>query len=315
MLNLETQSKEQELIKKYLEDNASDILKDKINNGVKIVKDNKNLISKKDLNGFMKFAQEEARKLAEKGANCACVEDTTVYGWAIHYFEEDSIEGTLYNEDGTEYAPVKKEIKSTPTKVEPKKPENKQATLFDMLNTPQEKPKEEISTISQPDTQEDDEEDFTEDEIDEIVNECKEIEEEQLKLSPVYEKYLDLQYKYPEHLTLLCVGDFYEAYNQNAEKISKVLDLTITTQDVGLKERVKLAGFPYHKKYENLEKLAYIYDIAVLEQGNEIKVIDKVNQTTKINTETGEVTPQTPAIDKEFATMLYTLLEGKMEAK
>lgn len=314
MLNLETKTKEQELIKKYLEDNASDILKDKINNGVKIVKDNKTLISKKDLNGFMKFAQEEARKLAEKGANCACVEDTTVYGWAIHYFEEDSIEGTLYNEDGTEYAPVKKEIKSTPAKVEPKKPENKQATLFDMLNTTQEKPKEEIST-PQPDEQEDDEEDFTEDEIDEIVNECKEIEEEQLKLSPVYEKYLDLQYKYPEHLTLLRVGDFYEAYNQNAEKISKVLDLTLTTQDVGLKERVKLAGFPYHKKYENLEKLAYIYDIAVLEQDNEIKIIDKVTQTTKIDTETGEVTPQTPAIDKEFATMLYTLLEGKMEAK
>lgn len=64
----------------------------------------------------MKFAENEARKLAEKGANSACVEDSVVYGWAIHYFEEDSIEGKLYNEDGTEYAPPKpfKKKKSLP---------------------------------------------------------------------------------------------------------------------------------------------------------------------------------------------------------
>ena len=54
----------------------------------------------------MKYACEEARKLAEKGANCACVEDSVVFGWAIHYFEEDSIEGTLYTIDGEEYKPA-----------------------------------------------------------------------------------------------------------------------------------------------------------------------------------------------------------------
>ena len=57
----------------------------------------------------MSFATEEARKQAEKGARYAMVEDDTVFGWAVHYFEEDSIEGTLYNEDGTEYkAPMPK---------------------------------------------------------------------------------------------------------------------------------------------------------------------------------------------------------------
>ena len=35
-LNLETNCKEQEIIKKYLEENASETLADKINNGVKI---------------------------------------------------------------------------------------------------------------------------------------------------------------------------------------------------------------------------------------------------------------------------------------
>lgn len=134
-LNLETKTKEQELIKQYLQENVSEMLAEKINNGVKIVKDNKTLINKKDLNGFMKFANEEARKLAEKGSNCACIEDKTVYGWAIHYFEEDEIEGNLYNEDGTEYkVEVKKTTLKIESKPEPKKPEKQQATLFDLMS-------------------------------------------------------------------------------------------------------------------------------------------------------------------------------------
>lgn len=134
-LNLKADTKEQELIKAYLQENVSEVLAGKINNGVKIVKENKTLISKKDLNGFMKYAQDEARKLAEKGTNYACVEDKTVYGWAIHYFEEDTIEGTLYNEDGTKYKPVAKKIENKPApKVEVKKPEKQQATLFDFFD-------------------------------------------------------------------------------------------------------------------------------------------------------------------------------------
>ena len=113
-LNLTVVGAEQELIKKYLAENASDSLADKINNGIPIEKDGKTLISKKTLDGFMKYANEEARKLAAKGATSACVEDKIVYGWAMHYFEEDSIEGALYNEDGTEYKPPKP-VKATQT--------------------------------------------------------------------------------------------------------------------------------------------------------------------------------------------------------
>lgn len=106
-INLTAKGRAQELILAYLQENASETLTEKINNGVPVVKDGKTLINKKDLNGFMAFANGEARKLAEKGANSACVEDSVVYGWAIHYFEEDSIEGKLYHEDGTEYQPPK----------------------------------------------------------------------------------------------------------------------------------------------------------------------------------------------------------------
>ena len=94
-LNLTASGKPQELILAYLQENASDVLAEKINSGTPFEKDGKQLINKKTLDGFMKFATDEARKLAEKGANSACVEDSVVYGWAIHYFEEDSIQGKL----------------------------------------------------------------------------------------------------------------------------------------------------------------------------------------------------------------------------
>lgn len=179
-LNLETKTKEQELIKRYLEENASEILANKINNGVKIVKDNKTLINKKDLNGFMNYANNEARKLAEKGSNCACIEDKVVYGWAIHYFEEDEIEGNLYNEDGTEY---KVEIKKTTPKIEskpePKKPEKQQTTLFDLMSFDTTEKQEKVEE-NEPTTEELNEPPIEYDEVEENDNDIEDFSEQEI---------------------------------------------------------------------------------------------------------------------------------------
>ena len=130
-LDLEAKTKEQELVKAYLEENASEVLAEKINSGVRIEKDGKTLINKKTLDGFMKYASSEARKLASNGANSACVEDKVVYGWAVHYFEEDSIEGTLYNEDGNEFKPVQKIADKPVVKAEKQKRNSAQISMFD----------------------------------------------------------------------------------------------------------------------------------------------------------------------------------------
>ena len=96
-LNLIANGNEQTRVKDYLQNNVSDELANKINNGVEITKDGKTLINKKDLDGFMSYACDEARKQAATNARFACVDDATVFGWAIHYFEENSIEGKLFN--------------------------------------------------------------------------------------------------------------------------------------------------------------------------------------------------------------------------
>ena len=91
----------------------------------------------------MRYATDEARKIAEQGATCACIEDDVVFGWAIHYFEEDSIEGKLYNPDGTEYAPQKKEA---PKKTATKSPKKKETPK----EVPEETPIKEESTPQPP---------------------------------------------------------------------------------------------------------------------------------------------------------------------
>ena len=146
-LKLEANTEEEKLIKEYLESNVSEILADKINNGTKTIKENKQLINKKDFTGFLNYAKEQARSSAKNGV--AMIHHDTVFGWAIHYFEEDSIEGTLYNEDGTEYKKVvKTEYKPSITKVEvKKKPENEQANFLDMFNN--QSKQEEIEEIEE----------------------------------------------------------------------------------------------------------------------------------------------------------------------
>ena len=159
-LNLETKTKEEQKIKAYLEANASEVLAEKINNGVRIQKDGKTLINKKTMEDFMNFACGEAKKAAEKGARYAMIDEEVVYGWAVHYFEENSIEGTLYNEDGSEY---KKEAKKTvPVKQQnteqklPQKPlpQKMQLSLFDYVPQEETPVEDEIEEDKEP-TEED----------------------------------------------------------------------------------------------------------------------------------------------------------------
>ena len=309
-LNLQTSNKQEEIIKKYLENNVSEVLADKINDGVKITKDNKTLINKKTLSGFMKYACNEAREQAEKGSNCACIEDKVVFGWAIHYFEEDSIEGNLYNKDGTEYK-IEKPITKPATKVEvksqQKKVESKQSTLFDLMNLGQ--PKEEnlsykaqISTYSQPELLEN-ENDLTEDE--------EEIIEEKPQVKEYYKVYHEQELMYPDIIVLTKLGDFYEAFNENAKRIANVLDLILTSKDVGLENKVALAGFPIHIKDKYLEKLQKKYTVLIIEN-DEVKFYEKIKEDTQID---NEITIQNQTFDKFQLKTISVLLDGKVVLK
>lgn len=279
-LNLEAKTKEQELVKAYLEENASEILAEKINNGTPFEKDGKTFINKKTLDGFMKYASDEARKLASKGANSACVEDKVVYGWAVHYFEEDSIEGTLFNADGTEYKPAPKSAPTKVKKVEPKKPEERQPTLFDFMEPEK----------SEPEANNDDDEQPSQEEINEILAEIAEEENKkatQKKLSPFYEKYLEIERSYPDCVIAYRLGDFYEVFGEKAVQISEECNLTLTGRDVGLETRIPMVGFPYHAAELYFDKIQRNHRLVVVNSDGTLKKLPKPQ--TAINLDTGEI--------------------------
>lgn len=76
-LNLAADGNNQKIVLAYLEENASDSLVDRINSGKKTMKD------------CWSYITSQARKMAVN--NCACIEDKEVFGWAVHFFEEDDI--------------------------------------------------------------------------------------------------------------------------------------------------------------------------------------------------------------------------------
>lgn len=148
-------------------------------------------------------------------------------GWAIHYFEEDSIEGKLYNEDGTEYKMQPGVTAKAPAvKYAPPKPQPKpQLSMFDMLDN------SDNSDISAAQSQYEDE-DITEiEEDDEPVQETMQPEIEQVvktteerqraEGSPIYKTYMSIQNKYPDCIIAYRLGDFYEVFGENAKYLPK----------------------------------------------------------------------------------------------
>lgn len=331
-LNLVAKGEEQKLILSYLEENASEVLAEKINNGVVIEKDGKRLISKKTLDGFMKFASDEARKLADKGARSACIRSDTVFGWAIHYFEESSITETLYTLDGKEVKPVPQTAsKAAPAPV-PKKKDNPQMSLFGFLDTGNTTPMSETEPpapeVEDDEESDEDEELETEDELDEEPQ-----EEPKRKISDFYLRYRQLEDKYSDGIIFYRLGDFYEIFGANAVKISDKLNLTLTGRDVGLPERVPMTGLPYHAIDAYIAKLVESGIKVIIAEpvgGHTAERVIERPRTSEIiaDEETGEVLAETPqegfdeldeldtrAFDSEAVALLYDRLGDEIEVR
>ena len=304
-LNLTAANKQEELILAYLQENASETLADKINSGTPFEKDGKSLINKKTLSGFTKYACDEARKLAEKGAYSACVDDATVYGWAIHYFEEESIEGTLYTIDGAEYKPVVKQKTTqkstyTPTSSVKPKPQNLQFSIFDRLDETDVKDTVNDTSTAESVTKDDDSDMTTEEEMQEAMRIVAEEESQEVKPATVkeqpkgnqtYRDYMLYQSERPTAVVALRLGDFYEVFGDNAVMLGNELELTITSRDVDLENRIPMIGFPYHAAENYFAKIVKRHYLYIIENPYDTQFIQRVNYSDNrlIDEDTGEI--------------------------
>jgi DNA mismatch repair protein MutS len=76
----------------------------------------------------------------------------------------------------------------------------------------------------------------------------------------------------PDAILLFRVGDFYEAFYDDAKYASKALGLTLTTRDRD--SRVEMCGFPYYQLESYIAKL--------VASGKRVAVCERVVETGKL---------------------------------
>lgn len=88
-----------------------------------------------------------------------------------------------------------------------------------------------------------------------------------MALSQMMRHYLEMKDKYKGCILFYRLGDFYEMFFEDAEKVSKLLDLTLTGKDCGLEERAPMCGIPYHAADVYISKLVALGEkVAICEQ-------------------------------------------------
>ncbi len=88
-----------------------------------------------------------------------------------------------------------------------------------------------------------------------------------VKYSPMLEQYFGMKHKHPEAILLSRVGDFYEAYGEDAEIVARALQIALTSKEAGGGQRVAMAGVPHHALAQYLARLvAQRFIVALAEQ-------------------------------------------------
>lgn len=86
-------------------------------------------------------------------------------------------------------------------------------------------------------------------------------------VSPVRRQYLDIKRQYQNEILFFRLGDFYETFDEDAEIVAKVLDIVLTSRNVGKGARVPMAGIPHHAMENYLARLIEQgYHVAICEQ-------------------------------------------------
>lgn len=88
-----------------------------------------------------------------------------------------------------------------------------------------------------------------------------------MALSPMMKHYLSVKEKYKDCVVFYRLGDFYEMFFEDAERVSKLLGLTLTGRDCGLDKRAPMCGVPFHAADGYIAKLVGMGEkVAICEQ-------------------------------------------------
>ncbi|PUE60069.1 DNA mismatch repair protein MutS [Limnohabitans curvus] len=89
--------------------------------------------------------------------------------------------------------------------------------------------------------------------------------------TPMMQQYLGLKADHPETLLFYRMGDFYELFFADAEKVTRLLDITLTQRGQSNGEPVVMAGVPFHSLETYLSRLIKLGEsVAICEQVGDV---------------------------------------------
>ena len=92
------------------------------------------------------------------------------------------------------------------------------------------------------------------------------------KVTPVRKQYLQIKAQHPDAIVLFRLGDFYEAFDEDAEIAARELDLVLTSRPMAKNQRIPMAGVPYHAVEGYIARL--------IEKGYRVAIAEQVGEAT-----------------------------------
>ena len=89
------------------------------------------------------------------------------------------------------------------------------------------------------------------------------------RLTPVRRQYLTIKHSYSDAILLFRMGDFYEAFDDDARLLSTALDITLTSRTMGKDTRIPMAGVPAVSLEANLARL--------IRQGHKVAICEQLS--------------------------------------
>ncbi len=89
-------------------------------------------------------------------------------------------------------------------------------------------------------------------------------------MTPLRQQYLRIKKQFPDTIVFFRLGDFYEAFDDDAKQVAEACNIVLTGRDMGTGNRVPLAGVPYHAVETYLARLITAgHKVAIVEQTGE----------------------------------------------
>ena len=87
------------------------------------------------------------------------------------------------------------------------------------------------------------------------------------KNTPMMEQYLAIKEQYKDAFLFYRLGDFYELFNEDAVKVSQLLELTLTSRNRNADDPIPMCGVPHHSAQGYIDTLVEQgYKVAICEQ-------------------------------------------------